>query len=174
MLAANLDKRLICALHNTLAADVNPRSGCHLAIHHQSLAVEFAEVLPGRPVRHQIGIGDEHARRVSMGSKNADRLARLHEQGFVLSQVFQRLDDAVETFPIACRLTNAAVNNEFVWLLSHVRIKIIHQHTQSSFLLPAFTRKSSTTRRPNYTRSRRALTFRISHCLSASFPSKEP
>ena len=40
-------------------------------------------MLPGRPVRHQVGVGDQHARRVGMGAEDADRLARLHQQRLV-------------------------------------------------------------------------------------------
>ena len=40
-------------------------------------------MLPGRPVRHQVGVGDQHARRVRVGAEHADRLARLHQQRLV-------------------------------------------------------------------------------------------
>ena len=81
MPAAELDEGLVGALHDALAADIDPRAGRHLAVHHQALAIEFVEVVPGRPMRHQIRIGDQHARRVGVGAEHADRLARLDEQG---------------------------------------------------------------------------------------------
>ena len=65
-------------------ADVDPRAGRHLAVHHQALAIELVEVLPGRPVRHEVGVGDQHARRVGVGAEHADRLARLHQQRLVV------------------------------------------------------------------------------------------
>ena len=49
MLAARLDERFVRALHDALAADVDPRAGRHLAEHHQPLAVELVEVLPASP-----------------------------------------------------------------------------------------------------------------------------
>ena len=68
------------------AADVDPRAGGHLAVHHQALAIELVEMLPGRPARHQVGVGDQHARRVRVGAEHADRLARLDQQGLVVLQ----------------------------------------------------------------------------------------
>ena len=43
-----------------------------------------AELLPGRPVADQVGVGDQHARRPLVGAEDADRLARLHEQRLVV------------------------------------------------------------------------------------------
>ena len=83
MTPAHLDKRFIGPLHDALAADVDPRSGRHLAEHHQPLPVQFVEVIERRPVRHQVRIRDQHARRIGMGAENADRLARLHHQRLV-------------------------------------------------------------------------------------------
>ena len=82
--AAHFGEGLIGALHDALAADVDPRTGGHLAEHREPLAVELLKVLPGGPVRHQIGVGDEHARRVRVGREHADGLAGLHQQGFAL------------------------------------------------------------------------------------------
>src|SRR3546814_15296783 len=89
MLATHLDKGLVGALHDALAADVDPAAGGHLAVHHQALAIELVEVLPGGPVRDEVGVGDEHARGVGVGGEDADGLAGLHEQGFVVAKVLQ-------------------------------------------------------------------------------------
>ena len=86
MLAAHFGEGLVGALNDALGADVDPRSGRHLAVHHQALAIEFVEMVPGRPFRHQVRIGDQHARRVGMGAEHADRLARLDQQGLVALQ----------------------------------------------------------------------------------------
>ncbi|MND28034.1 hypothetical protein D3C80_185100 [compost metagenome] len=61
VLAAGFDEGFVGALHDALAADINPASGGHLAIHGQAFGVEFVEVLPGRPVRDQVRVGDQHA-----------------------------------------------------------------------------------------------------------------
>ena len=54
MLAARFSKSFIRALHNTLGADVDPRASRHLAIHHQTFFIEFIEMIPRGPMRHQI------------------------------------------------------------------------------------------------------------------------
>src|SRR3546814_2631348 len=101
MLATHLDKGLVGALHDALAADVDPAAGGHLAVHHQALAIELVEVLPGGPVRDEVGVGDEHARGVGVGGEDADGLAGLHEQGFVVAKVLQRFEDGVVAVPVA-------------------------------------------------------------------------
>ncbi len=72
---SHLDEGLVRPLHDALAADVDPRACRHLAVHGEALAVELVEMLPGRPVRHQIGIGDEHARRIGVGREHAHGLS---------------------------------------------------------------------------------------------------
>ena len=54
-------------------------------------------------MRHDVGIGDQHAGRIGMGAKNADRLARLDQQRFVGFQHPQRRDDPVVALPVARR-----------------------------------------------------------------------
>ncbi len=87
-------------LDDALSADIDPGSGGHLPVHHQALGIELVELFPIRPMRHQIRIGDQHARRIGMGAKHADRLARLDEQGFVRFQPLQGADDDIEGGPI--------------------------------------------------------------------------
>ncbi len=79
-------------------------------------------------MRHQIGIGDQHPRRILMGAKYADRLARLNDQGLVGLEPGQGSDNGVETFPIARGATDSAINHQFLGPLGHVRMQIIHQH----------------------------------------------
>ena len=87
VLAAGLGERLVGALDDALAADVDPRAGGHLAEHHEALAVELVEVLPRRPFRHQVRVGEQHARRIAMRLEHADRLARLDQQRFVVVEL---------------------------------------------------------------------------------------
>ncbi|MNS66587.1 hypothetical protein D3C72_998070 [compost metagenome] len=75
VLVAGLDEGLEGALHDALRADIDPRAGGHLAVHHQSGAVQLIELVPVGPVRHEVGVGDQHARRVSVRAENAHRLA---------------------------------------------------------------------------------------------------
>ncbi len=136
--AAHLDEGLVGALHDALRADVDPRAGRHLAVHHQALAIEFVEMVPGRPVRHEVGVGDQHARRVGVGPEDADRLARLHQQRLVAFEPAQGLDDRVEGVPVARRAADAAVDDELARPLGDVGIEVVHQHPQRRFGQPAF------------------------------------
>ena len=98
-----LGEGLVGALHDALRADIDPRARRHLAVHHQALAIELVEMVERRPVRHQVRVGDQHARRVGMGAKHADRLARLHAQRLVRLQGAQGRDDAVVSSPSRAR-----------------------------------------------------------------------
>ena len=89
-------------------------------------------------MRHQIGIGDQHPRRVGMGAKYADRFAGLHQQRLVALQPLQGRDDAVETLPIARRAADAAIDHELAGLFRHVGIEIVHQHAHRRFGEPGF------------------------------------
>ena len=120
MLAAHFGEGLVGALHDALGADVDPRAGRHLAVHHQALAIEFVEMVPGRPFRHQVRIGDQHARRVRVGAEHADRLARLDEQGLVVLEPLQRLDDRVVALPVARRPADAAIDDQLLGRLGDV------------------------------------------------------
>ena len=57
VLPSHLDEGFVGALHDALRADVDPRTGRHLAVHHESLAIELVEVFPGAPARHEVGVG---------------------------------------------------------------------------------------------------------------------
>src|SRR5579883_2901937 len=46
MSAACLGKSLVCSLHDALTANVDPRAGSHLAIHHQALLFELVKMFP--------------------------------------------------------------------------------------------------------------------------------
>ena len=94
-------------------------------------------MIPGRPVRHEVGVGDQHARRVLVGAEHADRLAGLHQQRLVLVQRLQRRDDAVEILPGAGGAADAAVDHQFVRIFGNVGIEIVHQHAQRRFGHPA-------------------------------------
>ena len=90
VLASHLDEGLVGALHDALAADVDPAAGGHLAEHHESLAIELAEMLPGRPGGDEVRVRDQHARRVRVRLEHADRFARLDQQRFIRFQFLQR------------------------------------------------------------------------------------
>ena len=90
---------LIGALEDALGGDIDPGSGGHLAVHHQALGLELAEVLPVGPVADEVGVGDEHARGPFVGAHDTDRLARLDEEGLVVLEVVEGAYDRVVGLP---------------------------------------------------------------------------
>jgi hypothetical protein len=149
MLSAHLDKGFVGALHDALAADVDPRAGRHLAVHHQPLAVELVEVLPGRPVPDQVRVRDEDARCIRMGAEDAHRLARLDQQRLVVAERAQRRDDPVVTVPVARSAADAAVDDQFLGPLGDLGIEVVHQHAQRRFGQPAARRDGRAAWRAN-------------------------
>src|SRR5262249_33631644 len=69
VLAAHLDERFIRALDDALRSDIDPGARGHLAEHCKATLVELVEVLPRRPARYEVRIGDEHARRVRVSAE---------------------------------------------------------------------------------------------------------
>ncbi len=86
----------------------------------------------------QVGVADQHARRVVVRAEDADRLARLHQQRLVVLERLQRVDDGVVAIPIARGAAGAAVDHEVLRALADVRVEIVHQHAHGGFLTPAF------------------------------------
>ncbi len=101
-------------------------------------------------MRHEVGIGDQDARCIGMGLENADRLAGLDEQRFILVQCLQGRDDLVEIVPGTCRTANAAIDHEFVGVLGNVGVEIVHQHPQRRFGHPGFGVELIAARRANF------------------------
>jgi hypothetical protein len=138
MLAAHLDEGFVRALHDALAADIDPAARGHLAVHHQALFIELVEMLPIRPFGDEVRIGEQHTRGVLVGTKDADGLARLDEQSFVAFQALQRLDDPVIAFPIARGAADAAIDDQLVRRFGDVGVEVVHQHPHRRFGEPAF------------------------------------
>ncbi len=138
MLASHFGERLKRALDDALRADVNPAARGHLAVHHQPGAIELVEHFPIGPFGNEVGVGDEHARRVLVRAEDADRLARLDEQGFLIAQPFERFDNLVEARPVARSAADPAIDDEALRVLSDVRVEIVHQHPYGGLGGPAF------------------------------------
>ena len=128
---------LVRALQDALRADVDPRSGGHLAVHGEAELLEPAELGPRRPVAHEVRVGDEHARRPLVGAEDADGLARLHEQRLVGLEVLERAHDRVERLPVAGGLAGAAVDDEVLGALGDLGVEVVHEHAQGRLGLPA-------------------------------------
>ena len=125
------------ALQNALRPDVNPASRRHLAEHDEALLVELVEMLPGGPLAHQVGVGDDDARGHVVRGKHADGLAGLDQQRLFIAQPLKLAHDGVVAVPVACGLADAAVDDQVRRPLAHLGIEVVHQAAQGGFLLPA-------------------------------------
>ena len=99
VLPGALGERLVGALQDALRADVDPRAGRHLAVHREPERFEPAELVPGRPARHQVRVGDQHPRRLLVGPEHADRLPALDQQRLVVLQPPERGHDRARSTP---------------------------------------------------------------------------
>ena len=96
------------------------------------------KLLPVGPVADEVGVADQNAGRVVVGAEDADRLARLHQQGLVVVERAQGIDDGVVAIPIAGGAAGAAVDDEVLRALGDLFVEIVHQHAHGGFLSPAF------------------------------------
>jgi hypothetical protein len=96
------------------------------------------KVFPVGPFAHEVGVGDDDARRRVVGRKHSDWLAGLHKEGFLVAEMFELADDGVEALPVAGGAADAAIDDEVRRALCHFGIEVVHQAAQSGFLLPAF------------------------------------
>ena len=165
-------ERLVGALQDALGADVDPGAGRHLAVHGQPERLQPAELLPGGPLRHQVGVGDQHPRRPLVRAEDADRLARLHQQRLVAVQVAQRGDDRVERVPAAGRPARSAVDDQLIRMLGHLGVEVVHQHPHGRLLRPALAGQLGSARRAHRSRARRRRAGRVhgSHHRSSFSP----
>jgi hypothetical protein len=147
MPARHRRERLVRALHDALAADVDPAARGHLAVHREAAVLEVAEGLPRRPRGHEQTVRDQHARRARMCLKDTDRLSRLDQQRFVVLERSEGSHDGVKRLPVPRRLAGAAVDNEIVGPFGNVGIQIVHEHAQRGFLRPAFAGQRRASRR---------------------------
>ena len=79
MLSRTFGERLVCTLHDALRADVDPRTGGHLTVHHQPHGIESTELVPRGPFRHEVGVGNDHPWGTGVGLDHAHRFATLNE-----------------------------------------------------------------------------------------------
>ena len=157
VLAAYLAEGFVGALDDALRADVDPGSGGHLPVHHQSLAVQLVEVVPVRPVRDQVRVGDQYARCVGMGAEHPHRLAGLDQKRFVLVQGAQSGEDLVEAFPVARSAADAAVHHQIFRPLGNFRIQVVLQHPVGGFDRPCLASQCGSARGSNHARRMRSV-----------------
>lgn len=89
-------------------------------------------------MRHQVAIGDQHARSGRVGADDTDGLAGLDEQGVVLVEFKQDFNDFSKRLLISGSLSVPAINNELLRVFRHFGIEVVQQHAQRGLGLPAF------------------------------------
>jgi hypothetical protein len=94
----------------------------------------------------EIGIAEQDAGSVIMGTKDGDRLARLDEERFVTFECAKRLHDGVKAIPIASRFPGAAVDDQILRFLGDFGVEIIQEHAESRLLLPTLAGKFAAAR----------------------------
>ena len=72
-----------------------------------------------------------------MGLEDANRLTRLHQHGLVVLQMCEGVDHRIEGFPVSCCLAVPAINDKFLGVLCHRRVKVVVKHSKGGLLLPA-------------------------------------
>lgn len=165
-----LAKRFIRALLDAFRADIDPVACRHLPIHHQTLVVEFVEVLPVRPLRHEIRIRERHAQGVRMRLELADRLARLDQPRLVVVQFPERGEDRTEAFLVARRAADSTVDDEVFLALTDIRVEVVLDHPERRFGEPALARLRDAARRAHRTGAVRSDVVK-SRCIACSFDS---
>ena len=127
---------LIRALEDPLGADVDPRAGGHLAVHHEPLAVVFVELRLGCPLRHEVRGGDEYARRVLMRLRDVHGASRLHAERLVRAQMVEAGDDFSILVPIARGAPAAAVDDQSLPIDGVGGIEVVHQEPLRRLRIP--------------------------------------
>ena len=72
-----------------------------------------------------------------MGAEHSDGFAGLDEQSFVVTQLFEGLDDRIEGFPAAGRPAGSAVDHEVFGPFGNLWVEVVHEHAHRGFCLPA-------------------------------------
>jgi hypothetical protein len=148
-------------LDDALRADVDPAAGGHLPYIISPARSSWLKVPSSA---HFWRRGSKLAIRARAEAsacvrEDADRACRQDEQGLVVLEPLERLDDGVEASPIARRAADAAVDDEALRVFGDLLIEIVHQHPHSRFGGPAF----GDDLRPRRARMRRLLSRRLGH-----------
>jgi hypothetical protein len=98
-------------------------------------------------MRHEVGVGNEHTRRVGVGLEDDDGLAGLHEQGLIVFELLERREQGVEGGPVAGGLAAAAVDDEVFGALGDLGVEVVLEHAEGGLLQPAFAGEGGAARR---------------------------
>jgi hypothetical protein len=128
VLLGSRHERLVGALQDPLAADVDPAAGRHLAEHRQAKRLEPPKLVPRRPARDEQRVRDQHAWRRRSRAEDTDRLPALDEQCLVLAEREQRPHERPQRLRVSRRFPGAAVDDELLRPLGDLGIEVVQQH----------------------------------------------
>src|SRR5881296_2956217 len=135
MLSRACRERLVRPLDDPLRSDVRPSAGGHLPVHREAQLLELVERLPVRPLRHEVGVRDQDPWSIAVRLEDRHRLPTLHDEGLVVAEGPERLDDPMEGVPVPRGLAGAPVDDEIVRLLRV--LKVVLEHPEDGLLPPA-------------------------------------
>ena len=83
---AALGEGLVRPLEDPLRPDVDPRAGCHLAVHREAERLQPGGTRPTSPSSgHEVAVREQHPGRVRVGPEDGDRLPGLDEERLVVA-----------------------------------------------------------------------------------------
>jgi hypothetical protein len=126
---------LIGALDDPLRADVLPVARRQSAPADQVVAFPLVEIFRPGPLADHIAVRHDDDGRLRMRAQHAYGLARLHDQGLVLFQFEQGLDDGVMRRPIARGAAEGRIYDQVRGVFAHG--EHVFQQAQQRFLAPA-------------------------------------
>ncbi len=119
---------LVGPLEDPLGPDVDPAAGGHLSVHGQAHGLEPPELVPGRPLGDDEGVGDEDPGGLVMGREHGHGLAGLNDERLVVAERLEGFDDRPIAIPVAGGPSRSPVDDEVPRLLGHIGIEVVHQH----------------------------------------------
>ena len=122
MLSACFNKSFIRTLNNALRTDVNPRPSSHLTIHRETLFIKLVEVVPRRPMGHEVGICNQHARCVRVRFDHRNGAARLYDHCLVRFKVFHRRNHRIEIRPRARSAAYATIHDQLMGVFGDIGV----------------------------------------------------
>ena len=101
------------------------------------MASSRPELVPGRPLGDDEGVGDEDPGGLVVGREHGHGLAGLDDERLVVAERLEGFDDGPIAIPVAGGPSRPAVDDEVPGLLGHVGIEVVHQHPEGALLGPA-------------------------------------
>ena len=143
-------ERLVRPLEDALRADVDPAAGRHLPEHRQPERLEPAELLPGRPARHEQRVRDQDARGTADGCgrrRRPSRSVRAASRRRRARAGRGRCPRSASWFRAA--LPGAAVDDELLGVLGDLGVEVVQKHPERRLGLPRARVQLRPARRPD-------------------------